>query len=633
MSDPPVTPLAELDALCAWLRGGLRQRLDALRADSEAGPRRELDAWIEPAAATAPGPPPIPAALAALAERLELRTDERSIVAVLLAVAVEPGLGAALGTLCDPLGRSAVTRDAIARALGLPSTHRLTAEDASSRMALIVRTDAGLVLDPAIEARLLGRPGRDGSLMEHLAVIPRRPPLPDWPVDALAMQVRRAIAAGARGVRLWIRGSEGSGRRTLFASVAHAVGLVAAVVGPDAAGALRAALRLARLDDLALAWTDRVRLPPDLPVPALQAWLDPEPPLPWGPGVAELTVRMPTPDGAGRRHAWQTLVPAFERWPETDRAMLVEGWSARPAQLAAVAHAGVTTAAEAAVLLRIEATQRIEGHAEVLETPFEWDDLVLPTPLLTSLREIAFEARALPALWDEPRLGRIFPQGRAIAALFSGPPGTGKTMAAQVIARAIGLPLFRVDLSRIVSKYIGETSQNLGRVLAAAHHTDAVVFFDEADALFGKRTEVRDAHDRYANTETDYLLQALDAWRGVALLATNKRGNIDAAFMRRMRIILEFPRNDAAGRLRLWTRLVTAIVPDRGEALGGTVARLAASVELTGAQIKDALLTARLVAMQAGAAVAPEHLVRGLERALEKDGRSLDAHDRGGGPR
>jgi hypothetical protein len=395
---------------------------------------------------------------------------------------------------------------------------------------------------------------------------------------------------------------------------------------------VRAALRLARLDDLAIAWLDRVRLPSDLPVPALQAWLDPEVPPPPINGVAHLTVRMPTADRAARRHAWKAMVPAFARWTEPEASALVDGWSARPGQLAAVAAAGTETADEAAALLRAEATQRLENHCEILETPFEWDDLVVPPPLLTSLQEIAFEARALPALWDDPRIGRMFPQGRSITALFCGAPGTGKTMAAQVIARAIGLPLFRVDLSRIVSKYIGETSQNLGRILGAARHTDAVVFFDEADALFGKRTEVKDAHDRYANTDTDYLLQAIEAWPGVALLATNRRGNVDPAFMRRMRMILEFPRRDRDERLRLWTQVGASLVPDRIEALAPAVAHLA-GIELSGAQIKAALLTARVVAMRAGAPVAPEHLLRGVERELEKDGRSLDARDRNGLPR
>ncbi|HTJ46384.1 MAG TPA: ATP-binding protein [Kofleriaceae bacterium] len=624
----PVDPAA-LETLVTWLRALLSERLEAVRADGKHAMRSELEVLLAaPSRVTAA--PPIPPPLAELARRLDARADETAILAVLLAIAIDPALGRAVGLLCDPLARDVPTREAITNVAGLPASHRITAEDALSRWGLIVRTDHGLALDPMIEARLLGRACRDAASVEHVALVPVKAPLPGWPIDELAEQVRRAIAAGARGVRLWMRGPEGSGRRTMFASIARAVGLVAATVAPDSSsgGVVRAAMRLARLEDLALVWLDRARLPADLAPPALQAWLDPEPPPPAPPGVAAITVRVPLPDRAARRQAWDTLVPAYAGWSEADRAALVDGWTARPGQLVAVALSGARSAAEAAARLRADATQQLEGHCEILDTPFEWDDLIVPAPLATSLRELANEARALPALWDDPEVGRLFPQGRSIAALFCGPPGTGKTMAAQVIARAVGLPLFRIDLSRIVSKYIGETSQNLARVLGAARHTDAVVFFDEADALFGRRTEMHDAHDRYANAETDYLLQALDAWPGVALLATNKRGNIDPAFVRRMRMILEFPRADAAERRRIWARLAPSFVGDRAVALAPLCARVADGVELSGAQIKAALLTARAAALHAGAAMTAEHLVRGVERELEKEGRSLPVRER-----
>ncbi|NVB80637.1 MAG: ATP-binding protein [Kofleriaceae bacterium] len=619
---------SQLDALCDWLRDALRARLDALRGASSEQPRAELDALLDLARADEASAPPIPASLAALSDRFDLRRDERAVLAVLLAAALAPELGRSLGLLCDPLGRDVVTLEAVASLLGFPRTYRLTAEDGVARWSLIVRTAPALSLDPTIEARLAGRTCRDPILVETIALIPARAPLPGWPVDELAEQVRRSVAAGARSVRLWLRGPDGSGRRTLFAAVARALDLTPAVVAPEpAAPTVRAALRLARLEDLALAWTDRVRLPPDLSMPAVQAWLDAEPPPPLL-GVADIMVRMPVADRPAKEAAWRTLVPAFSTWPDADRVRLLDGWSARPGQLAALALSGAANPDDAIARLRVDATQRLEGHCEVLETPFEWDDLVLPERVVTSLRELAQEARVLPRLWSEPSIGRLFPQGRSIAALFCGPPGTGKTMAAQVVTRELGLPLFRVDLSRIVSKYIGETSQNLSRILGAVRHTDAVVLFDEADALFGKRTEVHDAHDRYANTETDYLLQALDAWPGLAILATNQRGNIDAAFTRRMRLILDFPRAEAAERLRIWTRLGTTFLPERLRELAPVIGRAASEIELSGAQIKGALLTACAAATYAGAAVTADHLVRGIERELEKEGLGLAPRDR-----
>jgi hypothetical protein len=617
----------ELDRSCEWLRATLRDHLVGLRAASEGG-RAELDVLLAPIEREVMAPAPIPATVADLARRLALRDDERAIVAVLLACAFEPGLGRALGLLFDPLARPVVTREAVTAVLGLPRGFRLTAEDGVARWRVIVSADDGLALDPTIEARLLGRKVRDPSLVERLAIIPAHAPLPGWPVDVIADQVRRAIAAGARGVRLWLRGLDGSGRRTLFASVARALGLVGAVaaIEPGDAAVVRAALRLARLEDLALAWTERVSLPADVPGPALEGWLHAEPPPPRA-GIADHTVSMPALDRVERRAAWQAIVPAFAGWTSSEQSALIDRWSARPGQLVAAALAGVATAADAAAQLHIEATERLERHCEILKTPFDWDDLILPPSLLAALRELAAEARTLPALWDEPAVGRLFPHGRAITALFCGPPGTGKTMAAQIVAREIGLPLFRVDLSRIVSKYIGETSQNLARVIGAAHHTEAVVFFDEADALFGKRTDIHDAHDRHANTETDYLLQALDAWPGVALLATNKRANIDHAFARRMRLVLEFPRADAAERAQLWVQLGAAILGADADVLAPVLAR-AVAIELTGAQIKGALLTARAVALAARARVTAAHLARGIERELDKDGRSLATRER-----
>ena len=628
-SRPAADAAAEVDRLCAWLRGALGERLAALRGERDAA-RAELDALLSPPAGAAAGAPPRPVTLIDLAHRLSLREDEQAIVCVLLAAAVEPGLGRALGLLCDPLGHPAPTWDAIVRLLDLPRTHRIAADDAIARFALLSPGEGGaLALDPAIEARLLGRACRDAALVAHLSVIPPRDPLPGWPVDDVVARVERAVSAGARGVRLWLRGPDGSGRRTLLAAVARRLGLVGTALRPGAASPamLRALVRLAWLDDLAPAIADRTELPSDLPPPVLQGWLGAEPPEPPPPGVVDLAVAMPPLDRAAREATWRRLVPAFAAWPADERAALVDAWAGRPGQLVRVALAGAATTGEASALLAAEATGRLEGHCDVLETPFDWGDLIVPAQLATSLEELAFEARALPALYEDPAVGRLFPHGRSVIALFSGPPGTGKTMAAQVIARAIGLPLFRIDLSRVVSKYIGETSQNLARLLGAARDIDAVVLFDEADALFGRRTEVHDAHDRYANADTDYLLQALDTWPGVAILASNRRGNIDPAFLRRMRVVLEFARPDAGQRRRIWRRLAPVLLPD-GAALAAHLDAIADTLELTGAQIKNALLNARLAAARAGAPAAVEHILRGVERELEKDGRGLSARDR-----
>src|SRR4029453_1355032 len=163
-----------------------------------------------------------------------------------------------------------------------------------------------------------------------------------------------------------------------------------------------------------------------------------------------------------------------------------------------------------------------------------WDDLVLPAVTLDQLREIASAARTRETVYSMWGLGRRHPGAGGIKVLFSGQSGTGKTMSAGVIARELGLDLYQIDLSRVVSKYIGETEKNLDRVFGAARGSNAVLFFDEADALFGKRSEVKDAHDRYANIEVAYLLQKMESYPGAVILATNYRHNIDQAFLRRL---------------------------------------------------------------------------------------------------
>jgi SpoVK/Ycf46/Vps4 family AAA+-type ATPase len=210
-----------------------------------------------------------------------------------------------------------------------------------------------------------------------------------------------------------------------------------------------------------------------------------------------------------------------------------------------------------------------------------------------------------------------------------GPPGTGKTMAAQVIAAELERDLYRIDIAVCLSKYIGETVKNLRQVFAAAARMNAVFLFDEADALFAKRTEVKDAHDRHANTDTSYLLQLLEDFDGVALLASNRKHNVDPAFMRRIRFILDFPRPGAAERRIIWQRLLDELVgPPMSEALRGPVGALAEIVEMSGAQIKVALLSALFAAAQESKSLGLSQLYRGINRELAKEGRSISPKER-----
>lgn len=211
-------------------------------------------------------------------------------------------------------------------------------------------------------------------------------------------------------------------------------------------------------------------------------------------------------------------------------------------------------------------------------------------------------------------------KGTGLAALFSGGPGTGKTLAAHVVSDALGLDLFQVDLSNVVSKYIGETEKNLERVFQAAERHSVVLFFDEADSLFGSRSEVRDARDRYANLEVSYLLQRMEQYDGIVLLATNLRGNLDSAFSRRLHFIIHFPDPDVPTRRRLWEQHLRPVRPlDDGDPVDLDL--LAEHVELAGGDIRNIVLAAAYDAAASGRRVGMRLLVEATLREYRKLGR------------
>jgi ATPase family associated with various cellular activities (AAA) len=212
-------------------------------------------------------------------------------------------------------------------------------------------------------------------------------------------------------------------------------------------------------------------------------------------------------------------------------------------------------------LCRTQARPRLDELADRIESSVGWDDLVLPEIELQVLHSIALQLRQRIKVYQEWGFGKKSQRGLGISALFAGSSGTGKTMAAEVLANELHLDLYRIDLSAIVSKYIGETEKNLGRVFDAAETGGVILLFDEADSLFGKRSEVKDSHDRHANMEINYLLQRMEDYRGLSVLTTNLKGAIDQAFMRRIRFILNFPFPDAVQRAEIWRRIFPAETP------------------------------------------------------------------------
>jgi hypothetical protein len=247
----------------------------------------------------------------------------------------------------------------------------------------------------------------------------------------------------------------------------------------------------------------------------------------------------------------------------------------------------------------------------------DWDDILLPGECLAQLREICAHVRHHRQVFEVWGFGRKAVRGRGVSALFAGPSGTGKTLASEVVARELGLDLYRIDLACVVSKYIGETEKNLARVFREAEETRAVLFFDEADALFGKRSLVKDAHDRYANIEIDYLLQRMEEHAGVVFLASNLRKNIDEAFTRRLRFIVELPLPDEDLRRRLWRKLLPDGVPLRPDV---DLDFLARRFKLAGGSIRNVALNAAFLAASNGGVVGMEHLLRATRREVQKSG-------------
>jgi hypothetical protein len=267
---------------------------------------------------------------------------------------------------------------------------------------------------------------------------------------------------------------------------------------------------------------------------------------------------------------------------------------------------------------RAHARPRFGGLAERLDPCAGWDDLVLPQTEREILHEIVAHVRGRARVHEGWGFADQSARGLGISALFEGPSGTGKTMAAEVLARGLALDLYRIDLSQVVSKYIGETERNLRAVFDAAESGAAVLLFDEADALFGTRTEVKDSHDRYANIEVSYLLQWMESYRGLAILTTNAKDAIDTAFMRRLRFVVRFPFPDAAEREQIWRRAFPSDAPtDRLDP--AALARLS----VTGGNIRNIALGAAFLAADAGEPVRMSHLARAARRECAKLGHPL----------
>jgi SpoVK/Ycf46/Vps4 family AAA+-type ATPase len=343
-----------------------------------------------------------------------------------------------------------------------------------------------------------------------------------------------------------------------------------------------------------------------------------------------LAVDVPPPSRAEQRAAWHQALGASAAALNGHVDALVTQFNLSTTAITAASsearglHLGDGPPSAAQLLwdaCRVQSRPQMDDLAQRIEPVATWSDLVLPEAQRRTLQEIVIHVRQRATVYEEWGFGAKGGRGLGISALFAGASGTGKTLAAEVLAHVLRLVVYRIDLS----KYIGETEKNLRRAFDAAEAGGAVLLFDEADALFGKRSEVKDSHDRYANIEVSYLLQRMEAYRGLAILTTNLKNAIDPAFMRRIRFIVQFPFPDAALRSEIWRRIFPAATPTERLDVG-KLARL----NVAGGNIRNIALNAAFHAADAGEPVRMSHLEQAARAEYAKLEKALTDAEIGG---
>jgi hypothetical protein len=623
-SPPPLTAAA----LDAHLRAVVRDV--AARDPNPLDPYRGLYVSDGQACAAAGGlaGPEIEQAVARVSGCLGLDTVDAGLLWLCVAPELAPEYGRLFGYLQDDAARRLATPVLAARLLpGGPSPARALERFAAD--APLRRSHAVRLLEQPPQVPLVERPVKvaDRVLSEMIGAPverrgwecrARRVEPPAYAVgdaraaarlrDALARPSGTAplvagadaalIAAAAIGRGLLVIGLEAAldpdtrADATLAAALESRLLCVGGLEEHDADELARALPALLALEAPRLYLTEQQR--PD----ELERWFG-------------MRVEAPPPDGATRGEAWSRLTgrPDSGAVGATFRLSLT--------QIEAAART-LGTDEDLATAARRVSGVRLGDLGRRLATPHGWEDLILPARAGTLLRSVSGHLRHRDLVLGDWGYGRSVAHTHGLKVLFAGESGTGKTMAAQVLARDLGLDLFRIELAAIVSKYIGETEKNLRRIFGAAERSSAILFFDEADALFGRRSEVRDSHDRYANLEVAYLLQLMEGHPGAVILATNLRQNVDPAFLRRLDFVIEFPLPEAEDRARIWRRMLPDAAPLAGDV---DIEFLAERFRLSGGGIRNASLAAAFLAAEDGTAIGMDHLVRAVALEYDKLGR------------
>jgi hypothetical protein len=624
-------------------------RADALARTPDPGAEAAFQREHEPAAALSEAIASLERELAAptdtplglLEERFRLPRLDRDVLILVLAPELDPAFERLYAYVQDDATRRFATPRLAADLLGPGVTSRLAPDAPLRRLRLVtleLETDSGwasrpLRVDERVIGHLRGADRVDPRVGDLLRPVADPEPLGD--AVALAARLTGLLADLAPWPLVQLFGPPRAGARGVAAAACAQLGLRLAALAPDAAARCQAEPELAGLLEreaalLGLAlWLDdggggRLGLAERLAAPVLlggEERLRTEARL--------LAVPLRPPPAAARRKLWAAALPEG-----VDPRPLADQFELDPAEISpAVAEAATCAALRGAVAPdaadvweACRARGRVDagGLARPIEPSDCWERLVLPEDAMVQLGELAAQAAHRGRVYEDWGFGERLARGRGLTALFAGPSGTGKTMAAEALASRLRLDMYVIDLAGVVSKWIGETEKNLRRIFDAAEHAGAVLFFDEADALFGKRTEVKDAHDRYANIEVDYLLQRMEDYRGVAILATNRRNLIDPAFLRRLRFLVDFPFPDLAARQRLWRGVFPPAAP-----VGDLDFEALARLEISGGSIRTIAVNAAFLAAAAGKTIGMDLVMRAARREYAKLERLIAAAEFG----
>jgi hypothetical protein len=636
------------DALRAWSEGNQRHLTAAVRVarcwlgGDAAEALATAEAALQAEALALPAPP----ALERLCGALGLSVFERALLLLCAGVELDPELAALSARLQN--GAGPLPTFAMALSL-LPEPHwdALAPERPLRRLRMIEPLGGGLFaqsplrLDERVLQHLCGL----GGLDERLAgLVHPLPPAAELPPSLRALAARCAeLWAGAGPQQpppvLLLVGDDPQAAQAVAAAALAELGLrpwsLAAALLPTGAGELEQVLRLWTREAVLqgaglLVELEGTEAPDGAHRAGLLRLLEQLPGAVALSGPARLRLRrpgfslnLPRPQEAEQRALWQQalgeeqvlgesldeLVGQFRLSGETIRSL---------GQRARATARGALAAEELWELCRAESRPRLSGLAQRIEPVAGFADLVLPEPQLLLLRELAAHVRERTRVYERWGFSGKSSRGLGVSALFHGQSGTGKTMTAEVLAGELRLDLYRIDLSQVVSKWVGETEKQLRRIFDAAEAGGALLLFDEADALFGKRSEVKDSHDRYANIEVSYLLQRMEEFRGLAILTTNQRESLDSAFLRRIRFAVQFPFPDAKERAEVWRRVFPRDAPTAGLDWD-KLARLS----VPGGNIRNMALYAAFLAAHERQAVQMRHLRRAAQVEFAKLDRAL----------